>query len=145
MLNRYREIFASLERNQVKYLIIGGIAAVYHGVPRATFDLDILIEATPENASHLLKALEEAQMGTAALISPEELLRHESVVFEDRVRLDVQTRIPGLSFEEACERRIETEFQGVKLYLVSREDLIRSKKASGRPRDLEDVKILEEA
>ncbi len=145
MLNRYREIFASLERNQVKYLIIGGIAAVYHGVPQATFDLDILIEATPENASHLLKALEEAQMGTAALISPEELLRHESVVFEDRVRLDVQTRTPGLSFEEAWERRIETEFQGVKLYLVSREDLIRSKKASGRPRDLEDVKILEEA
>ncbi len=145
MLNRYREIFASLERNQVKYLIIGGIAAVYHGVPRATFDLDILIEATPENASHLLKALEEAQMGTAALISPEELLRHEIVVFEDRVRLDVQTRTPGLSFEEAWERRIETEFQGVKLYLVSREDLIRSKKASGRPRDLEDVKILEEA
>ncbi len=106
MLNRYREIFASLERNQVKYLIIGGIAAVYHGVPRATFDLDILIEATPENASCLLKALEEAQMGTAALISPEELLRHEIVVFED---------------------------------------LIRSKRASGRPRDLADVRILEEA
>lgn len=144
MLNRYREIFASLERNQVKYLIIGGIAAVYHGVPRATFDLDILIEATLENASRLLKALEEARMGTAALISPEELLRHEIVVFEDRVRLDVQTRTPGLSFEEAWKRRIEADFQGVKLYFVSREDLIRSKKASGRPQDLDDIKVLEE-
>ncbi len=117
---------------------------MYHGVPRATFDLDILIEATLENASRLLKALEEARMGTAALISPEELLRHEIVVFEDRVRLDVQTRTPGLSFEEAWKRRIEADFQGVKLYFVSREDLIRSKKASGRPQDLDDIKVLEE-
>lgn len=47
MLNQLRDVFASLQRHQVNYAVIGGIAAVLHGVPRATFDLDILIEATP--------------------------------------------------------------------------------------------------
>ena len=50
MLNRLQDVFESFQKHQVKYLIIGGIAAVLHGVPRATFDLDILIEATPDNA-----------------------------------------------------------------------------------------------
>ena len=50
MLNRLLDVFASFQKQKVKYLVIGGIAAVLHGVPRATFDLDILIEASPENA-----------------------------------------------------------------------------------------------
>ena len=66
-----------------------------HGVPRATFDLDILIEATPENASHLLTALREAGFGTASLIDIEELLRLEITIFRDLYRIDVQTSTPG--------------------------------------------------
>ena len=65
MLNRLQGVFASLQRHKVRYVVIGGIAAVLHGVPRATFDLDILIEATPENAQRLLQALLEAGLGTA--------------------------------------------------------------------------------
>ena len=50
MLNQLRDVFVSFQKYEVKYVVIGGIAAVLHGVPRATFDLDILIEATPDNA-----------------------------------------------------------------------------------------------
>ena len=53
MLNRLQGMFASFQKHEVKYLVIGGIAAVLHGVPRATFDLDILIEATPDNVPPL--------------------------------------------------------------------------------------------
>ncbi len=53
MINRLLDVFASFQRNQVKYVIIGGIAAVLHGVPRATFDLDILIESSIQNAERL--------------------------------------------------------------------------------------------
>ena len=49
MLNRLKNVFASFQRHEVKYVVIGGIASVIYGVPRATFDLDILIDATPEN------------------------------------------------------------------------------------------------
>lgn len=57
MLNRVQTVFASLRTHEVKYVVIGGIAAVLHGVPRATFDPDILIEATHDNARRLLAAL----------------------------------------------------------------------------------------
>ena len=76
MLNPFLDVFSSLNSHGVKYLVIGGIAAIAHGVPRNTFDLDILIEATPENARRLLDALSDAGLGTALLTSPEELLKH---------------------------------------------------------------------
>ena len=56
MIHRLQNVFESFRSHDVRYLVIGGIAAVLHGVPRATFDLDILIEATGENACRLLAA-----------------------------------------------------------------------------------------
>jgi len=143
MLNLLKDVFSSLQRHKVRYIVIGGIAAVLHGVPRATFDLDILIEAKPENVKNLLKAFLDARLGTAALTTPEELLSQEITIFKDRVRIDVQTSTPGLKFEEAWERRETMEYQKQKFYVVSREDLISSKRAAGRPVDLEDVRLLE--
>lgn len=143
MLNRFQDVFASFRKHEVKYVVIGGIAAILHGVPRATFDLDILIEATPSNAQHLLDAMLEARLGTAALISSEELLAHEITVFRDRVRIDVQTHTPGLRFEDAWRNRETMEYQGQTFYVASRADLIASKRAAGREIDLEDVRLLE--
>ena len=143
MLNRLQGVFASFERNEVKYLVIGGIAAVLHGVPRATFDLGILIEATSENARRLLKALKEAGLGAASLTTPEARLGNEITVFEDFVRIDAQTRTPGLDFENAWQHREVMEYQHQRLYVVSRDDLIASKRAGGRDVDLEDVRLLE--
>lgn len=143
MLNRLHRVFASLERNDVRYLVIGGIAAVLHGVPRATLDLDILIQATLDNAARLLKALDEAGLGTASLITVQGLLDHEMSVFEDYVRIDVQTRTPGIRFEEAWQNREVMEYHGQKFFVASREDLIASKRAAGRKVDLEDVRLLE--
>lgn len=59
MLDQLQTVFASFQKNDVRYLVIGGIAAVLYGVPRATFDLDILIEPTKENAQKLHDALVE--------------------------------------------------------------------------------------
>lgn len=74
MLNRLKEVFASFQKHEVRYIVIGGIASVIYGVPRATFDLDILIDATPENTQHLLNALSDAGMGTADLTNVNEIL-----------------------------------------------------------------------
>ena len=143
MLNRLKDVFGSFQRHEVKYLVIGGIAAILYGVPRATFDLDILIEATPENAKRLLDSLLEAGLGTASLTNAEELLSNEITVFKDRVRIDVQVLTPGIDFQEAWERREAMHYQGQIFYLISKRDLISSKKASGRDVDLEDVRMLE--
>ena len=143
MLNRLQDVFRSFQKHDVKYIVIGGIAAILHGVPRATFDLDILIEATPDNAQRLLNALLDAGLGTAALTSPVDVLANEITIFKDRVRLDVQTSTPGLRFADAWSRRKTVEFQGQEFFILSKDDLVRSKRAAGRPLDLEDARLLE--
>jgi hypothetical protein len=143
MLDRLKAVFASFQNHDVRYVVIGGIAAVLHGVPRATFDLDILIDATPENARRLLQALLAAGMGTAALTTPEEVLANEITVFADRIRIDVQTRTPGVSFSEAWSNRETMDYRGQNFFVLSKADLIASKRAAGRPIELEDARLLE--
>ncbi len=143
MLNRLKEVFKSFQRHEVKYFVIGGIASILHGIPRATFDLDILIEATPDNARRLLDALSEAGLGTASLTNVEKLLANEITIFNDRVRIDVQTSTPGLNFKEAWERREIMNYQGQEFDVASKKDLISSKRAAGRRIDLEDIRLLE--
>ena len=142
MINQLKDVFRSLQENEVKYVVIGGIASILYGVPRTTFDLDILIKADLDNVRKLLKALEEAGIGTALLTTPEQILENEITIFKDRVRIDVQTSTPGLKFSEAWNNKNDFDFQGQIFSMVSKDDLISSKLAAGREKDLEDVRIL---
>lgn len=143
MLDRLEDVFASLRERNVKYLVIGGIAAVLHGVPRATFDLDLLIEATPPNAKRLLEALLDAGLATASMTTPEDLLANEITVFKDVVRVDVMTTVPGVTFDAAWNGRQVMTYRNREFYVLSRNDLIASKRAAGRDVDLADVRALE--
>jgi len=122
--------------------VIGGIAAVLYGVPRATFDLDILIEPTKENAEKLLIALSEVGFGTAEMTNAQEIIDTEITIFTDRIRLDVQTSTPGIRFDDAWNRRVTMTVKGQEFAVVSFADLVQSKTAAGREVDLEDVRIL---
>jgi hypothetical protein len=143
VLNRLQDVFKSFQRHEVRYMVIGGVASVLYGVPRVTFDLDILVEATTENAQRLLTALVEAGFGTATLTNAKDIVAHEITVFNDRVRIDVQTSTPGVSFEDAWPRRKTITYQGQDFFVLSKEDLIASKRACGRQVDMEDVRLLE--
>lgn len=142
MLDQLQTVFASFQRNDVKYLVIGGIAAVLYGVPRATFDLDVLIEPTKENAQRLLDALAEIDFGTAQLTSADDIVATEITIFTDRIRLDVQTSTPGILFEDAWARRATMTYGGQSFEVVSLADLIQSKTSAGREVDLEEVRLL---
>lgn len=142
MIDQLQTVFASFQKNDVRYVVIGGIAAVLYGVPRATFDLDILIEPSKENAQKLLNALVSLEFGTARMTTADEIIDKEITVFADRIRLDVQTSTPGLRFEDAWPRRKIFTFEGQDFDVVSLPDLIQSKTAAGRDVDLEDVRIL---
>ncbi len=143
MLNRLQDVFKSFQKHNVRYLIIGGIASILYGVPRATFDLDILIETSGANAERLLEALLDAGLGTASLTTARDVLSNEITVFKDRVRIYVLTSAPGITFEDAWPRKETMEYHGQKFFVLSKEDLIASKRASGRDVDLEDVRLLE--
>lgn len=139
MWNRLEGVFKSFEKHKVKYLVIGGIATVLHGVPRATFDLDILIQPTSDNADRLLAALMDAGIGAAGETTPSEILDYEITVFEDIVRIDVQTQTPGINFDEAWQRKDRINYHDQEILVVCKEDLIQAKLASGREIDLKDV------
>ncbi len=143
MLNRLQDVFRSFQKHNVKYVVIGGIASTLYGVPRATFDLDILIEATAENAKRLLDALLDSGLGTASLTTSEDILAHEITIFKDKVRIDVQTSTPGISFQDVWRRHQTMNYRGQDFYILSKNDLILSKRAAGREIDLEDVRLLE--
>ena len=143
MLNRLKDVFKSFQKHDVHYVIIGGMASVLYGVPRATFDMDILIEPTVENAQKLLSALEDAGFGTAAITNAQDIIAHEITIFNDRVRIDVQTYTPGVSFKDAWFHKKTMIYQEQEFFILSKEDLINSKRASGREIDLKDVNLLE--
>lgn len=138
----HRELYESFASHKVRYVLIGGAAVILHGVHRATLDVDILIEATVENAQATLEALRDVGMGTAHLLDAEEVLAQDVTIFDDLIVVDVQTRTPGVVFEDAWERRRVEMIEGATVNVLSLEDLIASKEAAGRPVDLEDVKIL---
>lgn len=142
MLAPFLNVVKCLNSRKARYVVIGGNAAIFYGVPRSTFDLDLLIDPTPENAARVLNAFRDAKMGTADLITVERLLANEISIFNDWVPVDVQTRTPGLRFETAWKNRQIRKFHGIGVPFVSRADLIRSERAAGRPVDLEDVSIL---
>jgi hypothetical protein len=144
VLNRLKDVFKSFQKHDVHYVVIGGVAAVLYGVPRATFDVDILIEPTIENAQKLLTALEDAGFGTSTLTNAEDVIAHEITIFNDKVRIDVQTRTPGISFQKAWLHKKTMIYNEQNFFILSREDLIDTKRASGREIDLKDVSLLEE-
>ena len=140
----HHDLYKSFAEHNVRYVVIGGVAAIAHGSPRMTGDLDIFVEATLENAHRLLQALRDASMGTAYLIEPEDILAKDVTIFDDWIPLDVHTAPLGLAFAEAWERRTVVTMHDVPVNILSREDLIASKQAAGRPKDIEDVEFLQQ-
>lgn len=138
-----REFLESLNSKKVEYVIVGGYAQAFHGRPRFTGDIDVLVRPSRENGVRLKTAL--AQFGFGQLG-----LREEDFVTEGQVvqlgvapnRIDILTSITGCEFEEVWRTRIEAELAGVPVNMIAREEYIKNKRASGRAQDLADLDAL---
>jgi hypothetical protein len=144
----FRDIIAELVRAEARFLIVGAHALGFHGVPRATADLDLWIEATPENVGRVWQALAAFGAPMDALgIRPADLTQPD-VVAQFGVppyRIDVMTGVSGLTFAEAWADRVEDQFEDVRAPFIGREAFIRTKRASGRTKDLADLEALGES
>lgn len=132
-----------LNKNEVKYLVVGGYAFAIHAYPRFTNDIDFLILTTQSNAEKIILALNEFGF-SASNISPEDLMKEGKVIQLGRppYRIDLLTSIDGVNFNEAWERKVVGRYGDQTLYFISKEDLIKNKKVSGRKKDLEDLEDL---
>jgi hypothetical protein len=129
----------------VRFLIVGAYALAVHGRPRATADLDLWVDATPENAAKIMAALEQFGAPTAQ-VRPEDFSR-PGVVFQmglPPVRIDVLTELSGITFSEAWPSRTQAPFGPLVVDVIGREAFIKNKRTTGRARDLGDVEALGE-
>ena len=143
------EFLGLLAAHEVRYLLIGGVAVIYHGHARLTGDVDFLFDPSPENARRLWSALVEFWRGNVpGLQSAEELMDPEVIVQFGRPpnRIDLIGGLRTVPFDLAWASRIEfqVEVDGrpVPVWILGLEDLKRSKREAGRPKDLEDLRHL---
>ncbi|HLT39202.1 MAG TPA: hypothetical protein VK034_23115 [Enhygromyxa sp.] len=144
MNSDFADFFALLNQHGVEFLIIGGVAYNFHAPPRATKDIDVWVRPTRDNLERLIHVLEAFGLPIEA-IDIEDLEREQRVLMIGRAptRIDVLTRPDGLDWAGAWSRRVTTDYGDVPVGLLAIEDLISSKRAAGRPRDLADVSTLE--
>jgi hypothetical protein len=120
-------------------LVIGGWAAIVHGLPRSTFDVDLFVRPDPENLETLVAALSQVGFGIARELTVEELLRRHAFLLAVQIRVDLFLKPWGLeSFEQCWARREIVDFDSVRIPVVGFEDLLKSK-ATDREKDHRDV------
>ncbi|MDO8794422.1 MAG: hypothetical protein Q7J25_07370 [Vicinamibacterales bacterium] len=145
-MNRdFAEMLSALCEAGAEFLIVGAHALAVHGVPRATGDLDIWINPTPDNAQRVLAALRVFGAPLTG-VTAEDLVTPDTV-FQIGVvpcRIDVLTGISGVRFGDAWTRRTVVNIEGVPVPVLGREDFTANKRASGRPKDLLDIELLGE-
>jgi hypothetical protein len=146
MTEDLKELLRAFNAHAVKYLVVGGYAYGVHAEPRATKDLDLFIRSDEENSKAVYRAL--AQYGAPLDgLTPADF--RDGTVFQigqPPARIDILQRIDGVSFEEAWEHRVEGQIDGeIRTCVISKDDLIRNKLASGREQDILDVKKLQAA
>jgi hypothetical protein len=128
---------------EVRFLIVGAYALGVHGRPRATGDLDVWVDPTPDNAARIMEAL-EAYGAPLQQVAADDFSR-PGIVFQmglPPLRIDVLTELSGLTFAEAWPGRISAAFGPLTVDVIGREAFIKNKKATGRARDLADVEAL---
>jgi hypothetical protein len=138
-----REFVELLNSNKVDYLVVGAFAVAFHGFPRYTADLDILIRATPDNAGRVVRALTE--FGFASLGVTTDDLETYGTVLQLGVkpnRIDVLTGISGVTFDDAWASRCSGDLDGTPTNFIGREALIRNKEHTGRAKDSGDAEEL---
>jgi len=140
----WREFLELLNSRGVDYIIVGAHSLALHGRPRYTGDLDILVRSTHENARVLVDILNEfgfAQSGfdETDFLKPEQLIQ----LGRPPTRIDLLTSISGVSSEEAFSSRVSADLDGIPIFVLGKDALIRNKRATGRPQDLADLATLE--
>ena len=137
------DLLKAFENHGVRYLIVGGHAMMLYTEPRYTKDLDVWVEATAENAERVYRAL----AGFGAPLSgmtPADFAEAGTFYQLGRppLRVDILMSIDGVEFDPAWRRRVQSDFGGGVAWFISREDLIRNKRATGRSIDRHDLGLL---
>ncbi len=145
------EFIGLLYTHEVRYVVVGGEAVIYHGYPRFTGDIDFFFSDAPENIAAIFAALREFWRGTVPGIQSAEELAEPGVIIQfgrPPNRIDLLNRIDGVAFEDAWRSRLKVRILSpdleFPLFMIGFDNLVRNKRASSRPKDLDDLRALGE-
>ncbi len=142
--NDFKQFIELLNKNRVKYLVVGGYALAFHGFPRYTKDIDFWVWVNEENAKNILNTLKE--FGFSSLdLKTDDFLSPGYVVQLGHPpgRIDLLTSVTGLDFEECYKSRVHIGIQNITIDFIDLENFKKNKKAVGRLQDLADLENLE--
>ena len=140
----YRDMVECLLREGVDFMLVGGYAVALHGWPRTTFDIDFWIMANPQNAKAVMRAI--TSFGAPLMGLTEADFHRPGMVFQigtEPQRIDIISAVDGLDYADAALRAVTMNVDGLEIKVVSLDDLIVNKRASGRPKDIADAVMLE--
>ena len=140
----FKEFIELLNNNNVRYLIIGGFAYSCYAEPRYTKNIDIFIESSRTNAENLLNAIrdfgfEKIDLKNKDFLEPDQVIQ----LGIEPLRIDILTSIKGVTFKSAWGNRKIYGYGDIKANFISKQDLIKNKRALGRTQDLADIEKLE--
>jgi hypothetical protein len=140
----FADLCSLLNANRVEYLVVGGYAVGFHGAPRFTGDLDLLVGPDLENVTRMLDAVRQFGFSSGDL-APEYLLVQRKIIQLGRVpvQVHIMTTISGVTWAEAWQSREPGAYAGVPVQFIGRATLIANKRSTGRTKDLADVEALE--
>jgi len=138
-----REFIELLNSRRVDYIVVGAHAVAFHGHPRFTGDIDFFVRPSPENAVRLIESIKEFGFSNLQL-SPDDFRRPNTVVQlgSPPNRIDLLTSISGVDYEEAWSTKATGELDGLRVFFLGLDALLKNKLASGRDQDLVDVNKL---
>lgn len=134
-------LLKSLNAHRARYVIIGATAFPVHGYARATLDVDLFIEPSEDNARRVRAALAEFGYDMTD-VSVEDLLTKKVLIRQYFLEADIHPFVAGVTFDAVWERRLEDRIGQTPTAFASLDDLIRMKEGAGRPKDLEDLRVL---
>ncbi len=142
----FRDLLALLAEHGAEFVVVGAHALAVHGAARATGDIDVLIRPVADNAARVHAALRAFGAPVEAHgVTPADLAR-EGTIYQLGLpprRIDILTRIDGVSFDEAWAGRVAVDIAGMRVPFLGRDELIRNKRAAGRAKDLTDLALLQ--
>ena len=136
----YRDMLQALDAEQVEFILVGAYALAAHGYPRATMDIDLWVMPSLENAEAVIRALKRFGSPLHGLTLGD--LQRDDTVFQIGVaprRIDLITGATGLDFVSASRNAVAGKIDGIELKVLSIDDLITNKEATGRLKDQVDA------
>jgi len=142
----FRDFLLSLNKNGVRYLLVGGYSVILHGYSRTTGDMDLWVERTPDNYGRIVAAFREFEMPVFDMTENNFLEHPAWDVFTfgvPPVAIDLMISIEGFSFNEIYQRSVLFDDDGLQIRVIHKNDLIALKKRAGRSKDLDDLENLQ--